>query len=132
MLNLYIQQIKNALSSYSWINSVEFIRYDMVDTDQEAILLYRIRIMLSQQGLLDAFERLTANRITKKIERTKYHFHWQDHNNQLIRRWDNAPHHPELDTFPDHVHVGTDMCQISEQHSLLDVLEEIDQFYCGQ
>ena len=78
MLNLYIQQIKNALSSYSWINSVEFIRYDMVDTDQEAILLYRIRIMLSQQGLLDAFERLTANRITKKIERTKYHFHWQD------------------------------------------------------
>jgi len=50
----------------------------MVDTDQEAILLYRIRIMLSQQGLLDAFERLTENRITKKIERTKYHFHWQD------------------------------------------------------
>lgn len=33
-----------------------------------------------------------------------YNFHWQNPNGLLIKRWDNAPHHPELNGFPDHVH----------------------------
>lgn len=24
----------------------------------------------------------------------------------MIVRWDNAPHHPEVKTHPDHIHVG--------------------------
>ena len=36
----------------------------------------------------------------------KYRYHYQDKNGELIKRWDNAKHHPDLDTFPDHVHVG--------------------------
>lgn len=31
-----------------------------------------------------------------------YSFHWQDQSGHLIRRWDNAPHHPNLNTFPHH------------------------------
>ena len=27
----------------------------------------------------------------------------------MIKRWDNAKHHPELETFPKHVHLGDDM-----------------------
>jgi len=37
-----------------------------------------------------------------------YRFHWQDKEQKLIRRWDNAKHHPELKTFPAHVHIGSD------------------------
>lgn len=36
----------------------------------------------------------------------KYRFHWQTADGSLIRRWDNAPHHPAVSTFPHHVHEG--------------------------
>jgi hypothetical protein len=40
--------------------------------------------------------------------RTKYRFHWQTKEEALIKRWDNARHHPEIDTFPHHLHDGAD------------------------
>jgi len=35
-----------------------------------------------------------------------YRFHWQDETAKLIKRWDNAKHHPEIKTFPFHMHAG--------------------------
>jgi hypothetical protein len=49
-----------------------------------------------------------------------------DQNNQLICRWDNAPHHPHLSTFPSHCHRGDVLVQ-STVISLDEVLEEIRQ-----
>jgi len=40
------------------------------------------------------------------IGKNKYSYHWQDAHNQLIIRWDNAPHHPHLASFPHHRHEG--------------------------
>jgi len=37
-------------------------------------------------------------------DRLKYKYQWQYENNDLIKRWDNVPHHKEVDTFPHHVH----------------------------
>lgn len=34
----------------------------------------------------------------------RYAYHWQDAQNRLLARWDNAPYHPTLPTFPDHFH----------------------------
>ena len=130
MLNSAIQRIKSALASYGWIKSVEFLRFDVVQTDLEKILLYRVRVQLRDGNLLDACERLTAERGTGKLNQTKYHFHWQDNQGNLIRRWDNSPHHPELGTFPAHVHIGPEnRCQPSEPLSLPDVLDQIDVFF---
>ena len=33
-----------------------------------------------------------------------YAYHWQERSGKLIKRWDNAPHHKEILTFPHHVH----------------------------
>jgi hypothetical protein len=33
----------------------------------------------------------------------------------LIKRWDNARHHPEIDTFPHHLHDGSDENVIPHQ-----------------
>lgn len=33
-----------------------------------------------------------------------YSYHWQDENGRLRIRWDNAPHHKHLKTFPHHKH----------------------------
>jgi hypothetical protein len=35
-----------------------------------------------------------------------YSYHWADAANQLITRWDNTPHSPDLPGFPDHMHDG--------------------------
>jgi len=36
--------------------------------------------------------------------RLKYKYQWQSDNGNLITRWDNVPHHQDVDTFPDHMH----------------------------
>ncbi|MHA1264650.1 MAG: toxin-antitoxin system TumE family protein [Candidatus Helarchaeota archaeon] len=36
-----------------------------------------------------------------------YSYHWQDKNEKLRIRWDNAPHHKHLKTFPHHKHLKT-------------------------
>ncbi|MCC6500866.1 MAG: hypothetical protein IT313_11430 [Anaerolineales bacterium] len=40
------------------------------------------------------------------FKRLKYRFHLQTSEGQMIVRWDNAPHHPEVTTHPDHLHLG--------------------------
>lgn len=41
-------------------------------------------------------------------------FHWQTASGELLARWDNAPHHPELTTHPDHKHVASGVEATSE------------------
>lgn len=38
-------------------------------------------------------------------QKRKYAYHWQDKNDKLLVRWDNAPHWPEIETHPHHKHV---------------------------
>ena len=39
-----------------------------------------------------------------RIQRIKYRYHLQRDDGTLIVRWDNAPHHREVETFPHHRH----------------------------
>ena len=84
MLNSCIQRIKGALASYVWIESVEFLRFDLMQTDRERILLYRVRIRLHDGGLPEACERVAEQKNNGNLDRTKYHFHWQDGKGNLI------------------------------------------------
>ncbi|MDM8523218.1 DUF6516 family protein [Desulfococcaceae bacterium HSG8] len=52
-------------------------------------------------------------------------FHYQDADGNLIFRYDNAPHHPHLATFPDHKHAGNGVIE-AEPPDLNNVLTEID------
>jgi len=38
------------------------------------------------------------------VSRPKYRYHLQTVSGQLISRWDNAEHHRDVSTFPDHRH----------------------------
>lgn len=40
------------------------------------------------------------------FKRLKYRYHLRSSKNKMLARWDNAPHHPEVKTHPDHIHVG--------------------------
>ena len=58
-------------------------------------------------------------------ERIIYKYHYQDKNSNLIFRYDNSPHYPQLSTFPAHKHVGGSIIE-AEPPNLTDVLAEID------
>jgi hypothetical protein len=56
----------------------------------------------------------------------KYRFQWQVAG-ELIARWNNAPHHPEVETFPHHKHVkAEDKPEPSNVKNLISVLKEIE------
>jgi len=60
---------------------------------------YRVRVELKDGSVLHARE-FQLNEIRN------YSFHWQKSDGELICRWDDAPHYPDLETFPFHKHEG--------------------------
>ena len=61
----------------------------------------------------------------QEIERTKYVFQYQRADGALIFRYDNAPHYPDLPTFPAQKHTP-DGVIAAEAPDLTDILREID------
>jgi hypothetical protein len=55
--------------------------------------------------------------------RQKYRIHYTDAQNHLIVRWDSAPHHRGLWTFPFHKHTPTGL----EEHSAVTLLATLDE-----
>lgn len=55
-----------------------------------------------------------------------YSFHWQNTDGELIVRWDNAPHHKEIETFPHHKHIG-DKIVGSSEITLYEILNSINE-----
>jgi hypothetical protein len=68
--------------------------------------LFRYRITFHDGSLLEMFERFQI--VNGKLLVTKYRFHWQDAAGRLLKRWDNAAHHPQVSTHPHHVHDGSE------------------------
>lgn len=61
----------------------------------------------------------------------QYRFHYMDERRNLICRWDTAPHHKELKTFPYHIHLP-DGVKESRPVKLIDVLDEIESIVIGR
>ncbi len=59
-------------------------------------------------------------------QKLKYRYHYMNENQVMIFRYDNAPHHVEVSTFPHHKHEGNDVGEAPEV-SLYQVLLEIAQ-----
>ena len=93
MIAEYFQEITMFLASRTWAESVRVIRYDVLETDAKKILIYRIRVTFSDGGLLEMMERIVEPE-SGYSETTTYGFHWQSREGSLVKRWDNAPHHP--------------------------------------
>jgi len=85
----------------------------------------RIRAVLSNGDLLEAFEFVVAT--PDALQTLTYRIHWQQGDGRLKRRWDNAPHHKEVPTFPHHMHVGrAELVESSEPMTILKVLALVE------
>ncbi|MEA2040211.1 MAG: DUF6516 family protein [Thermodesulfobacteriota bacterium] len=60
------------------------------------------------------------------IEVYKYSYHYQDRNGDLIFRYDMAPHHREMQTFPHHKHTLSNKVIEAPCPTLEQILNEID------
>lgn len=60
------------------------------------------------------------------VNRYKYSYHYQDTTETLIFRYDMAPHHRDVSTFPHHKHLANGQVIDAVAPSLPDVLEEIE------
>jgi hypothetical protein len=69
------------------------------------------------------FEFLEVIDTDNKIK-DKYRYHFMDDKNNLIFRFDNAPHHPTIKSFPHHKHTQEKILD-SQEPTIYDVLLEI-------
>ncbi|MGD8649928.1 MAG: DUF6516 family protein [Desulfobacterales bacterium] len=64
--------------------------------------------------------------VKEGINRYKYSYHYQDEAEKVVFRYDMAPHHKEIKTFPHHKHLGSENVTESLAPSLAEVLQEIE------
>jgi len=106
MIEAYLQGIDALLSASPLVRDVEIMRRAIRDTEFEKVLHYRYRVLLANGDFIEMTERVLEAQGRLKV--TKYRHHWQDRQSRLLKRWDNAPHYPAIDTFPHHLHDGTE------------------------
>lgn len=91
-----------------------------IDARTEKIGLIKGAVMFIEDSKLFFTEYLD---LRYKVEKLTYSFHYQDKNNNLIFRYDNAVH-SSAGNFQNHKHIGSNIIR-SEIPELRDVLEEI-------
>ena len=112
----YFDELKLYLVINPIVRSVDIISEEI--GGKEGYL--RVIIGLPDDSVIHCFEYVLFD---ESIGISKYSFHWQDVAGNLICRWDNAPHHPELDNFPYHVHTK-DKVSASSEMNLRTILSE--------
>ena len=84
----------------------------------------RIRVRFSSGHLLELNEAFLVE--ANKIRHLCYRYHFQDRQNNLVFRYDNTPHFPGLESFPNHKHLRDEVAG-AEKPSIREVVEEAKQ-----
>ncbi|NJL98827.1 MAG: hypothetical protein HC818_04415 [Synechococcaceae cyanobacterium RM1_1_27] len=96
----YIAAIKTALDQSPVIATWTLLN-EMTLSNRGHI---RVRLTLSNGDFVEASEFFSVG--STSIQQQRYRYQWMDPSKtQLRKRWDNAPHFPEIATFPHHVHI---------------------------
>jgi len=96
----YLNAIKERLVTAPIVASFEIMRERTTSGDGHL----RARLVLENGSQLEFSEYMQRSRDRGGIEVITYSYHWADANNVLLKRWDNAPHFPDLPGFHHHVH----------------------------
>ena len=129
MIEAYLHRLDALLSASPLVRDVEIVRRSIRDTEFERVLHYRYRVLLTNGDFVEMTERILEARGT--LEVTKYRHHWQDRHGRLLKRWDNAPHYPAIDTFPHYLRDGAEDQVVRHPattglEALQDILEEAE------
>lgn len=118
MIGEYFGDLERRLGSFPLAVAVD-TQTERVDLDRGYV---KATITFTDGSELHLFEYVVLG--DGDVHREDYRYHYQTAEAELIWRWDNAPHHPEIETFPHHVHVGDEVRE-SKPVDLEEVLGEI-------
>lgn len=119
MIEDYFLQIENILRDFPVIHS-HALTQKVYNQHQGYI---SGKIFFENGHLLEFIEVID----TEQADKVKYRYHYMDEMNKLVFRYDNAPHHNEVNSFPHHKHLP-DRVTASCEPELRAVLMEIAQF----
>ena len=98
MITKYFAQFDEIINKADFITSSEIQKRKV--NNFLGIIVGKIIVKGKTLDILEVIK-ITDQQLSKK----KYKYHFQDSDNSLIFRYDNAPHHREIGTFPHHKHL---------------------------
>ncbi|MFQ5813483.1 MAG: DUF6516 family protein [Anaerolineae bacterium] len=119
-LRRYLERLRDTIYSRRELE-VEYLRVEEVLADRLGAIEGRLRFY--DDSLLEFAETVIERGIV--LVKTDYAYHYQRADGTLVFRYDNAPHHPEVLTFPDHIHIEGRV-EAAEPPDLSEVLRKID------
>jgi hypothetical protein len=120
MVNSYLHRLYDTVISRGYIE-VEQLIFNNPSNQRGTI---RGQLKFHDGSLLDFGEVLILR--NRQIVKLRYAYHYQNRSGELVFRYDNAPHYPDLPTRPHHKHVGSAV-EPAQAPDLSDVLREIEQ-----
>ncbi len=117
MISLYLNNVKSVIRG---LKDAYTERYEEVILEYDRVNL-RIRIRFLSGYLLELNEAIILE--AEHIKHLDYRYHFQDRENDLVFRYDNTPHFPNIGSFPHHKHVKANVIS-SVKPSILKVIEE--------
>lgn len=125
MIRNYFRKVERTLSECPFVMDLKF-DFTVIDLDRG---YWKGTIEFKNGSNLHLFEYVTIGE--EKSEIQEYRYHYQDPEEKLIFRHDNAPHHPEIETHPHHLHTPEELSP-SQKPNLEDVLDKAIQLVIEQ
>ena len=126
MIRKFVSEIEKSINSSSIVISSNIQKY--FGPNEETVYV-KGHIIILDSSVLEIS--LYAFRYRDDIAVDKYRFHYMTGTGQILFRYDNAPHHPEIGSYPNHKHTP-DKVIPSKMPSLKDVLDEISAIIIGK
>jgi len=114
----YFEKVQSYVAD---LQRVEIEKYDEQILSEERGNL-RIRIRFQNNSLLEISEAILIRK--GRFIWLSYRYHYQNPDGSVIFRYDDTPHHPNVDTFPEHKHVGEKVVN-AHRPGLKNVISEV-------
>jgi len=126
VIQKFVEDIEKTIASSSIVLSSNIQKY--FGPALETVYI-KGHLLIIDSSILEISIFATESRNTLSID--KYRLHYMNSTGQMLFRYDNAPHHPEIDSYPHHKHTS-DKIMPSSMPSLKDILNEISAIIVGK
>ena len=120
LLDLLSQYLGDVATDVRELENAKVERYEEEILAANRVNL-RIRIRFLSGYLLELNEAAIVE--AGHIRHLGYRYHFQNGQNNLVFRYDNTPHFPEINSFPHHKHLKDNVVAV-DKPSILKVIEE--------
>ena len=125
MIQKFVSEIETTIGSSSIVLSSNIQKY--FGPGEETVYL-KGQLTIIDSSTLEIAIFATESRGTLTVD--KYRLHYMNGAGQMLFRYDNSPHHPEIDSHPHHKHTPAKISP-SNMPSIKDILNEISAIIVG-